>query len=76
MSADYKARLGVSKCVANVHARLVLRERYRRHELQDLQRRCIAETGRPLHGDEVFAYLEELYVRKGGQIGYLIKPGR
>lgn len=44
------------------------------HELQDLQRRCISETGRPLHGDEVFEYLENLYVRKGGHIGYLVKP--
>lgn len=45
-------------------------------ELQDLQRRCIKETGRPLHGDEVFAFLEDLYARHGSHIGYLVKPKR
>lgn len=45
-------------------------------ELQALQRACVRETGRPLHGDEIFAFLEDLYVKKGGQIGYLIKPRR
>ena len=43
-------------------------------ELKELQQRCIAETGRPLHGDEIFAYLDDYYLRKGGQIGYLVKP--
>jgi hypothetical protein len=45
-------------------------------ELKELQRHCVEETGRPLHGDEIFAYLDEYYTRKGGQIGYLFKPAK
>lgn len=41
-------------------------------ELQAFQAQCVAETGRPLHGDEIFKYLEELRVREGGNIGYLV----
>jgi hypothetical protein len=40
-------------------------------ELQALEARCVSETGRPLHGDEIFNYLEALRVREGGHIGYL-----
>ena len=42
------------------------------HELQDLDRKCIAETGRPLHGTEIFEFLETLRGRDGGRIGYLV----
>jgi len=40
-------------------------------ELQALEASCVAETGRPLHGEEIFSYLEELRVREDGHIGYL-----
>ncbi len=40
-------------------------------ELQALEARCVAETRRPLHGEEIFNYLEALRVREGGHIGYL-----
>lgn len=45
-------------------------------ELKDLQRRCVEETGRPLHGDEAYYFLEDYYRRKGGRIGYLVAPAR
>ena len=41
-------------------------------ELQDYERQCIAETGRPLHGSEIFAFLEKLRIREGGRVGYLV----
>jgi Permuted papain-like amidase enzyme, YaeF/YiiX, C92 family len=41
-------------------------------ELQDLERKCIAETGRPLHGSEIFAFLEALRIRNGNRVGYLV----
>ena len=41
-------------------------------ELQDLERKCVAEAGRPLHGSEIYAYLENLRIREGGRIGYLV----
>jgi hypothetical protein len=44
-------------------------------ELQELERKCIAETGRPLHGNEIFEFLETLRMREGGRIGYLVPPG-
>ena len=43
------------------------------HELQKLERECIAETGRPMHGDEIFAHLERIRAREGDRIGYLVK---
>jgi hypothetical protein len=42
------------------------------HELQDHHRKCVTETGRPLHGNEIFEFLEALRVREGGRIGYLV----
>ena len=41
-------------------------------ELQDLERKCVAETGRPLHGSEIFEHLENLRLRECGRIGYLV----
>jgi Permuted papain-like amidase enzyme, YaeF/YiiX, C92 family len=41
-------------------------------ELQELERKCVAETGRPLHGTEIFEYLEKLRTRDGGRVGYLV----
>jgi hypothetical protein len=41
-------------------------------ELQELERKCVAETGRPLHGNEIFEFLETLRVREGGRVGYLV----
>ena len=43
------------------------------HELQKLERQCIAETGRPMHGDEIFAHLERIRAREGEKIGYLVR---
>ncbi len=43
------------------------------HELQKLERECIAETGRPMHGDEIFAHLERIRAREGERIGYLVR---
>ncbi len=43
-------------------------------ELQQLELQCIRETGRPLHGDEVYAYLEAMRRREGNRIGYLTMP--
>jgi Permuted papain-like amidase enzyme, YaeF/YiiX, C92 family len=42
------------------------------HELQDLDAKCVAETGRPLHGTEIYEFLEKLRVRSGGRVGYLV----
>ena len=41
-------------------------------ELQDLERKCVTETGRPLHGSEISEHLENLRIREGGRIGYLV----
>lgn len=46
------------------------------HELQKLERECIAETGRPMHGDEIFAHLERIRAREGDRIGYLVRGGK
>lgn len=43
-------------------------------ELQALQAQCVSETGRPMHGDEVFAALEAIRARECGHIGYLVPP--
>lgn len=43
-------------------------------ELQAHEARAIAEFGRPLHGDEIFAHLEAIRVRENGNIGYLVSP--
>ena len=45
------------------------------HELQKLERECIAETGRHMHGDEIFAHLERIRAREGDKIGYLERSG-
>jgi Permuted papain-like amidase enzyme, YaeF/YiiX, C92 family len=42
------------------------------HELQDLDRQCVAETGRPLHGKEIFEFLETLRGRNADRVGYLV----
>ena len=42
------------------------------HELQDREAQCIAETGRPMHGNEIFAELERIRGEAGGGIGYLV----
>ena len=44
------------------------------HELQDREAQCIAETGRPMHGNEIFAELERIRGEAGGGIGYLVGP--
>lgn len=41
-------------------------------ELQEQERQCVAETGRPLHGDEIFIHLEKIRAREGARIGYLV----
>jgi Permuted papain-like amidase enzyme, YaeF/YiiX, C92 family len=42
------------------------------HELQDFDAKCVAETGRPLHGSEIYDYLEKLRARGEGRVGYLV----
>jgi hypothetical protein len=44
--------------------------------LQEKERDCIARYGRQLHASEVFAHLDEVKARSGGQIGYLVAPRR
>ena len=44
-------------------------------ELQELEWRCISETGLPLHGKEIFAALDAIRTREGNQIGYLVARG-
>lgn len=41
-------------------------------ELQETEAVCIAETGRPLHGDEIFGLLEGLRARDKDRVGYLV----
>ena len=41
-------------------------------ELQELERKCVKETGRPLHGNEIFEFLESLRARDNDRIGYLV----
>ena len=43
------------------------------HELQELELQCIAKTGRPQHGDEIFEHLEEIRRRGAGRVGYLVR---
>ena len=48
------------------------------HELQEYERRRIAETGAPLHGLEIYDLLEAIRIREKNRIGYLVprKPGQ
>ncbi|MEQ1716568.1 MAG: hypothetical protein ABL907_11380, partial [Hyphomicrobium sp.] len=41
-------------------------------ELLALEVDCMARTGRPLHGDEIFEHLEAIRRREGRQLGYLV----
>ena len=45
------------------------------YELQDLERACVAKTGRPLIGVEIYEALEAIRARSGNRIGYLVRPG-
>ncbi|MFN0219006.1 MAG: YiiX/YebB-like N1pC/P60 family cysteine hydrolase [Hyphomicrobium sp.] len=45
------------------------------HELQEYERRRIAETGAPLHGLEILDLLEGIRIREKNRIGYL-RPRR
>jgi hypothetical protein len=43
-------------------------------ELQKREAAMVAEAGRPMHGTEVYAALEEIRAREGAEIGYLRLP--
>ncbi|NOT70078.1 MAG: hypothetical protein HOP09_01985 [Hyphomicrobium sp.] len=42
-------------------------------ELQETEATCVAETGRPLHGEEIFSLLEGLRSRDKDRVGYLVR---
>ncbi len=41
-------------------------------ELQETEAVCVAETGRPLHGEEIFGLLEAIRARDKHRVGYLV----
>lgn len=41
-------------------------------ELQETESVCVAETGRPLHGEEIFGLLEAIRAREKDSVGYLV----
>lgn len=45
------------------------------HALQERERACVAATGRPMHGDEIFSELERMRGESAGTIGYLVRRG-
>ena len=43
------------------------------HALQEQEKACVAATGRPMHGNDIFASLEDVRAREGSRIGYLVR---